>query len=369
MSVVVSYKKQFLVGVLFFIVIIAAIEGIARTYEFAVADCKFLHMDAFKGMDYFQLRQMCQDSKSLIISTDDSSSRFFLPNQHYETININAHGLRGEEISKEKPENTYRIIMVGGSTTFGSGSTSDKTTIPGFLQKIFDETELKQKVEVINAGLPGATSKEESKYITNYLLEFEPDFLIIYDGWNDARYVSKALLDKDQVEEEEPLLFKLQYIPEYRTPFVIYRVFIAPIQGLEAEPIGEEFDPKVVKVWKERWENICKISKEKNISTMIVVQPIVGTGNKELSTDESKYAPHSGWIKYRTTVKILNSMGNSISELEPICDKTSDLRNVFDEIKEPVFYDHGHVNDLGNEIVAKKIYEISIPLINKKTND
>ncbi len=366
MSVVVSYKKQFVVGLLFFIVIIAAIEGIARGYEFAVADCKFLHMDAFDGMDYFQLKQMCQDSKSLIISTDNTSSRFFFPNQHYDTININEYGLRGGEIFKEKSENIFRIIMIGGSTTFGSGSTSDETTIPGFLQEKFYEMEFNKKIEVINAGLPGATSKEEVKYIKNYLLEFDPDFLIIYDGWNDARYISRTLLENEQVDEEEPLLFKLQYLPQYRTPFVIYRVFIAPIQGQDTSTINEKFDPNVAKMWKERWSDICKITNEKNISTLLIVQPIIGTGNKELSPDESKYAPHSGWVKYRTTVKILNSMADSVSELEPICDKTSDLRNVFDEIKEPVFYDHGHVNDLGNEIVAEKIYELSIPIINDK---
>ena len=369
MSVVVSYKKQFVVGLLFFILIIAAIEGIARGYEFTVADCKFLHMDAFDGMDYFQLKQMCQDSKSLIISTDNTSSRFFFPNQHYDTININEHGLRGEEISKEKPENVFRIIMVGGSTVFGSGSTSDKTTIPGYLQEKFNEEKFNKEIEVLNAGLPGATSKEEVKYITDYLLEFNPDFLIIYDGWNDARYVSKTLLENDEVDEDEPLLFKLQHIPEYRTPFVIYRVFIAPIQGQGTDTIDEEFNPEVLKTWKDRWSNICKISNEKNILTLIAVQPIVGTGDKKLSIDESKYAPHSGWVKYRTTVKILNSMGSTINELEPVCNKTSDLRNVFDEITEPVFYDHGHVNDLGNKIVAEKIFEIITPIIDEKINN
>lgn len=368
MSVVVSYKKQFLVGFLFFLGMIAAIEGIARTYEFVVADCNFLHMDAFRGIDYFQLKQMCQDSKSLIINTNEESSRFFFPNQHYETININSYGFRGDEISKYKQEDVFRIIMVGGSTTFGSGSTSDKTTIPGFLQEKFNREELSKKIEVINAGLPGATSKEELNYVKNYLLGFNPDFLIIYDGWNDARYVSRTIIENKQAKDEEPLLFKLQYFPEYRTPFVIYRVFIAPIQGQKTSSIEEGFDPNVAKIWKERLLEICKSGKEKNISTLVIVQPIVGTGNKELSSDESKYAPHAGWIKYRTTVKILNSMADSVIDLEPICYKTSDLRNVFDGIIEPVFYDHGHVNDLGNEIVANKIFQISLPLVKEIIN-
>ena len=49
--------------------------------------------------------------------------------------NFNIHGFRGDEFSEIKPPNTYRIFMVGGSTLFGSGESSDDATIPGILQK------------------------------------------------------------------------------------------------------------------------------------------------------------------------------------------------------------------------------------------
>ncbi len=45
--------------------------------------------------------------------------------------NLNSLGFRGSEFSEIKPPDTYRIFMVGGSTMFGSGATSDETTIPG----------------------------------------------------------------------------------------------------------------------------------------------------------------------------------------------------------------------------------------------
>ena len=47
---------------------------------------------------------------------------------------INEHGFRGPEITKEKPVNTFRVFLVGTSTTFGSGS-DDKTQIFSVLQK------------------------------------------------------------------------------------------------------------------------------------------------------------------------------------------------------------------------------------------
>ena len=54
---------------------------------------------------------------------------------------INEHGFRGPEIAKEKPVNTFRVFLVGTSTTFGSGS-DDKTQIFSVLQKKFDEKKL-----------------------------------------------------------------------------------------------------------------------------------------------------------------------------------------------------------------------------------
>ena len=69
--------------------------------------------------------------------------------------NLNSLGFRGTEFSEIKPSDTYRIFMVGGSTMFGSGESSDETTIPGILQKIFDSDSSVQKIEVINAGMQG----------------------------------------------------------------------------------------------------------------------------------------------------------------------------------------------------------------------
>ncbi len=124
---------------------------------------------------------MCIESYQLQISEDGAD-----PNQDFQTMNINSHGFRGTEIGIEKPENTYRIFGVGGSTMMGSGSLSDVTTITGFLQNEFDKQTLQYDVEVINAGLSGAWSHTEINLIKTKLLKFNPDLFIIYDGWNDA---------------------------------------------------------------------------------------------------------------------------------------------------------------------------------------
>ena len=44
-----------------------------------------------------------------------------------------------------------------------------------------------QKIEVINAGISGATSLSEIKLIKERLIKFSPDLIIAYDGFNDIK--------------------------------------------------------------------------------------------------------------------------------------------------------------------------------------
>ena len=98
----------------------------------------------------------------------------------------NSLGLRGDEIKKEKPDNTFRIFAVGGSTTFGH-TALDSETWPALLQQIINEKITGKKIEVINAGINGGTSESGYNLIKNKLLSFDPDLIIMYDGWNDSK--------------------------------------------------------------------------------------------------------------------------------------------------------------------------------------
>ena len=116
---------------------------------------------------------------------------------------------------------------------------------------------------------------------------------------------------------------------------------------------------QVQELWTTRMGEICKENNKKEITTIILVQPMLGSGNKQLSTDEKILLEYSG-VYIEDSIDILNKMAGSLVELENICHGTYDLRMIFDDVKEPLLFDHLHVNDLGNEIVAEEIYEILI---------
>ncbi|QLH02211.1 hypothetical protein C5F47_00750 [Nitrosopumilus cobalaminigenes] len=357
MSVQVSYKKQFVLGFMLLMVLLVVIEGVVRTYEYFEPGCKYIGQEALNDVDIQMQKAICRDTNNLIYS--ETPILHFYPNQDLPTIHINSFGFRGDEITQNKSDNVYRIFVIGGSTTFGAASLSDNTTIPGYLQQMFDKENLEINVEVINAGIGSAYSFTESFYIQDRLVNFDPDLLIIYDGGNDAydRHLDSSLnTNSNPFIESGKTLLKLS---GYRTPFFVLGA--AFYQEPEPAPINDEIKSQIVSLWKNRWTEICDLGQNENFSTLLTVQPILGTGNKVLSTDEKELAPND---KFGFgTIEILEGMGNSLDDLSQRCDATADLRNIFDHVQEPIYYDYIHISDYGHEIVAERLFELSLPLV------
>jgi len=100
---------------------------------------------------------------------------------------INSLGLRGPERPAAKPRGTYRILCVGGSTTFGAGILGDENTWPARLEARLAAAHSEQRIEVWNAGVPGYTTAENVIYLSLRLLDFSPDLVIFFEGYNDFK--------------------------------------------------------------------------------------------------------------------------------------------------------------------------------------
>jgi lysophospholipase L1-like esterase len=108
-------------------------------------------------------------------------------------ISINGKGFRSREISEEKG-NTYRIVALGESTTFGFTTTREDKPWPEFLEQIIQERLKPQRpVQVINAGAPGYTLKDNLYRIPTDILPLKPDMIISYHGLNGFPMLNDAL--------------------------------------------------------------------------------------------------------------------------------------------------------------------------------
>lgn len=125
--------------------------------------------------------------------------RFYRVNPDYRTatVLINTAGFRNdEEITRDKPINVKRIVMMGGSTVWGehahhpfSGDIDNWETIAGHLERILnaraEARHEKTKVQVLNAGTVGYLLFQNLIYFNHYIAGFQPDLVIAMDGHND----------------------------------------------------------------------------------------------------------------------------------------------------------------------------------------
>ncbi len=102
-------------------------------------------------------------------------------------LKLNSHGLRGPEISEEK-KNEYRILSLGESSTF-AGRAAYEDCYSARLQKLLGRIN-GRRVRVINAGVPGYTLFQGYQYLVHRGLEFKPDAVLLYFGYNDFLPVS-----------------------------------------------------------------------------------------------------------------------------------------------------------------------------------
>ena len=311
MSVQVSYKKQSVMGIFGIVIILLIIELVANVWWISQISCEFEDSEIFRDMSQDQKNQLCMDLYQIRTSGSE-----IIPNQSSNTININSEGFRGSEFSTIKEQNDFRIIMLGGSTMFGTGATSDDTTIPGYLQSFFDESQLDNKIEVINAGIQGADSNTELKLIENKLLQFSPDLVIIYDGWNDLR--------------------------SNHTPTKLLT----------------------------NWNNICELGKKYDFDTIISLQPLAGFANKSLTKQENEFSKTGLDYNDKLLINLLpvyDKYQENLSQLVD-CSATINLRNAFDKELETIYWDQGHVSDTGNKIIAGLFYKNIFDIILEKLN-
>jgi lysophospholipase L1-like esterase len=104
-------------------------------------------------------------------------------------IHINALGLRGDEIAPSKPAGTIRIACLGDSTTFGvfkygPGDLRASSAYPAALAGVLRDAGY-TRVEVVNAGVLGATSASGLTLFLTTLRPLAPDVLIVRLGNND----------------------------------------------------------------------------------------------------------------------------------------------------------------------------------------
>jgi len=299
------------------VIFLVLVEVIVNIWLYYFYRCDFEDNEIFENVDSETKRKICLETLTRTYTNDVINYVEGTVQGNRTSVYINNQGFRGPDFTQEKSENTFRVFAVGGSTTFGEGVLNNQTW-PAILQTKFEDFDSPAKIEVINVGRPGWDSKKETDLIKNRLVNYEPDLFFVYDGINDLRNFW------EEKKASSPIL------------------------------------------WKERWAEICELGKKKNFDTIIVLQPMAGTGNRVLTQQEieSSYKKHIGeWLEeYHLFLEKLEDLNNN-------CTKTQDYTKIFDDVKGAVYYDGTHTGVDGNEIIADNVYETILPIITLKTKN
>lgn len=105
-------------------------------------------------------------------------------NYHGAWVRISSQGFRDDEISPTKIPGEYRIIVIGDSRTFGFGVTQEQI-YPQQLEHLLAKHYPERPITVLNAGVPGCTSREALRFVETQAFEFDPDLIIVAVGHND----------------------------------------------------------------------------------------------------------------------------------------------------------------------------------------
>ena len=287
------------------------------------------------------------------------------PNQKLETITTNEKGLRSKNFQDLKHKNN--CILLGGSTAWGFGASSNQN-IPSYLiEKILDE-KYGIKINIINLADQMYSSFEETQSFTAYLDELNPSLVVTLSGTNDINRANKEVFKYSDLHTAWLEYFawgnKLGIIREKNILKKLIKIAIRSFK--QNQTFGEDYfifsKPKREAIYMELYSNkisiINTISAERKIKVIHVLQPDLFFKENKSESEKKYYEYLSERIDYKFIIKsFLNLKKTFFSNNEKNGVIYKNLLDCFEKKEETFFFDRSHISDKGYNILAEKIAE------------
>ena len=107
-------------------------------------------------------------------------------------MRTNSMGLRGPEVEREKAPGAFRIACLGDSQTFGHG-VNDGDDYPRVLEGALRAAQPASSIEVLNFGVGGYDTEQETLLLQRKGLDFQPDLVLLGFFLNDTALTNTHL--------------------------------------------------------------------------------------------------------------------------------------------------------------------------------
>lgn len=169
--------NNIIVIIILAILVLLLVEQAIRFHVFGYDSFSYKKMHSIKSLGHSGFIQ-ASDVKSIVYELKPNiDSQLKLVD-----FKTNSKGLRDMEYSIRKPDDTFRVVIIGASFTFGSGIEIEDT-FHSLLEDRLNEESEDLKYEFISFGVGGYTMRNKLATLKFKALEYDPDLvLFILDG-------------------------------------------------------------------------------------------------------------------------------------------------------------------------------------------
>jgi hypothetical protein len=290
------------------------------------------------------------------------------------------------------PDADLTIIVTGGSTIFGVGSTDNTSTVPSILERLINER-LNMRVEVLNLATRGFQSFQEMVLLDQFFAENQADIVLAISGRNDANQaiedptVEGAYLKKRIWNNAVSLVHRaergefmaINIASKLRswsyTYDLLYRQIVphkkigswaqAPELNLRKESATDlEQRARISATHFAAAAQICKMN---GADFVMILQPTPFFKSNWTAEENRNIATIKKFKddEIRAYRQKENEFYRAFRQIEKPFDFI-DFSNIFLESRETLYIDNCHYNDAGAELFAEKIFESVRPLLLKR---
>ena len=299
------------------------------------------------------------------------------PNTSLSTIKTNELGFRDKPLLPRK-DNEYRILILGGSTAWGMGASSNEKTVASTLESQLNSSSRNYSYRVMNGAYPGWQSRQELIALMEFYAEFDPDLIIAVTGWNDMFVLTTGQDPDRQMRTESRMLAKavkeslqpmstMYAVRKFAGSLGIRRLVIhfrekMRLASPPSSTVSYDADNarRIIPGVVDRYITMANFAKRHGAKLMIAIQPDIYTTGKTLTQEEESVSDRytakfvnieESYPDYRAD--FLHGLRTQITDNDVV---VLDLIGVFDSVSDPVFLDDCHFNDRGYKQIANLLH-------------
>ncbi|MEY2481464.1 MAG: hypothetical protein QOI04_2391 [Verrucomicrobiota bacterium] len=305
-------------------------------------------------------------------------------------IETDAEGNSKTPLDVQNPQ--IRIVVTGGSSMLGTGSSSNATTVPSLIEKMINE-KLGVRADVVNLGKRAYASFQEMVVLDRHLASHQADLVLSITGGLEAHHafnfpdVEFGFLPPDVWNEAVPLqrraergdvivlnwaqklcsisntfdLFHALASRLKKEPRALNQQIVGSRQGDTARNLSERVQLSLA-----HYSMMNTLARARGAEFVFFLQPAArvkarGKFSPDDAAKERTPRDQQQFLYYNAYFEAIRTANKEYI--------FHDITDIFPPDNAPFYYDIGHYTDRGAAIVAEAVVERIKPLIEKKLHE